>query len=112
MHYFLPNISGIDIRNQICDYLEQNGKIIEGVSTQEVLSMENNDYIQEMRKTTTMGGAIEIQAACNVWNLKIIVKNDRDENGRIIEFIPLNGIDIKKTIQLQWTGGHYEPIRN
>lgn len=109
IQYFLPQLSSIDIRNKICDYLQQNGKLIDDISTQEIIALENNNYIQEMRNPNTLGGAIEIQAACNIWNLKIIVKNDRDANGSIIEFLPINN-NINNTIHLQWTGGHYEPI--
>ena len=58
-----------------------------------------------------MGGAIEIQSACNIWQWRIIVKNFRDRNGTSIEFIPVSS-NYTKTIQLEWTGGHYEPVRN
>ena len=63
-----------------------------------------------MRSMSTWGGAIEIQCACNIWNLSINVKNFRDQNNRTIEFIPLSS-NSEKTINIYWTGGHYEPIR-
>lgn len=53
------------------------------------------------------GGAIEIQCACNIWNSRIIVLNNRD---REIEFIPLSG-QYEMTMYLEWTGGHYEPLK-
>lgn len=59
----------------------------------------------------TIGGAIEIQAACNIWNLQIIVINIRDKNKSNIEFIPIHN-NISKKIYLEWSGGHYEPVRN
>jgi hypothetical protein len=58
---------------------------------------------------STWGGAIEIQVACNIWNVKINVHNYRDRNGKVIEFIPLNN-DFKNVINIYWNGGHYEPI--
>jgi hypothetical protein len=103
-----------EIRQLICDYLKENKPIIEGMETCEVITFENNNvdnYIQNMRLTSTWGGAIEIQSACNIWNIRINVLNYRDSDNKIIEFIPLNK-NIEKTINIYWTGGHYEPIRN
>ena len=111
MHHFLPNISSGEIRNKICDYLQNNGSLMDGLNTNEIINMEGNNYIQNMRNTSTWGGAIEIQAACNIWQWKIIVLNHRDKNHSTIEFLPISNT-YTKTIQLQWTGGHYEPIRN
>ena len=63
-----------------------------------------------MRNTSTWGGAIEIQVACNLWNFKIIVRNHRSNEKSNIEFIPIS-TQYDKTIELEWTGGHYEPVR-
>ena len=117
LNYFIKENS-FNIRQQICDYLHQNKPIIEGLETHEILKFENNDinaYISSMRSPSTWGGAIEIQAACNIWNLRINVYNYRDfspnaENNKIIEFLPINGI-IKESINIYWNGGHYEPIK-
>jgi len=98
------------IRQEICDYLENNNKIIDGLDTKSILLLESNDYIKNMRNPSIWGGAIEIQAACNIWKYKIIVQNNRDKNGKNIEFIPVD-TDYTKEIILEWTGGHYEPLR-
>jgi len=100
-----------EIRQKICNYLQQ---IIDGLSTSNILELEDcsaEKYISNMRLTSTWGGAIEIQCACNIWALKINVKNYRDNNNRTIEFLPLNN-SYNKTINIYWTGGHYEPIDN
>jgi hypothetical protein len=113
LSYFISEDS-YKIRQTICDYLQENKPIIEDLETSEVLKFENNDvnsYIENMRSMSTWGGAIEIQCACNIWNLQINVSNYRDAGNKIIEFIPLNGNNTK-TINVYWTGGHYEPIRN
>lgn len=110
LQYFIKNKNSHEIRNIICDYLENNNKIIEDIDTLSILKMENKNYIRNMRKTSTWGGAIEIQAACNIWKFKIIVHNIRESNGRTIEFIPLNK-NFNKIIHITWNGGHYEPIR-
>ena len=103
-----------EIRQKICNYLQQNKKIIDGLSTSNILELEDcsaEKYISNMRLKSTWGGAIEIQCACNIWGLKINVKNYRDNNNRTIEFLPLNN-SYNKTINIYWTGGHYEPIDN
>jgi hypothetical protein len=113
LRYFI-NENSISIRNKICDYLEQNKPIIEGVETNKIIEYENNSvqsYINNMRSTTTMGGAIEIQAACNIWNMSINVHNYRDPSNKIIQFIPIHKT-YYKTIDIYWTGGHYEPIKS
>jgi hypothetical protein len=108
----------LQIRLKICDYLQENNPIIDGIETHEVLRFENanvHDYITNMRFTSTWGGAIEIQCACNIWNIRINVKNCRDQDYRVqdykvIEFLPCSN-NYEKTIELYWTGGHYEPVR-
>jgi len=109
LSYFIPENS-YNIRQKICDYLEENKPIIEDLDTKFVLDLETPNYIDNMRNTSTWGGAIEIQAASSIWSLRIIVKNYRNNDGKDIEFIPLNQ-NYQKTIQVYWTGGHYEPIR-
>lgn len=110
MSYFLKTDSTL-IRQEICNYLENNNKIIDGLDTKKILNMESNNYIQDMRKTSTWGGAIEIQAACNIWNMSVIVHDIRNSRRDKIIFIPING-RINNTINITWSGGHYEPIRN
>ena len=112
-HFF--NEPPQQIRNKICDYLQENKPIIEGLETSEILQMESNNYIQNMRSPNTWGGAIEIQAACNIWNVQINVLNYRDGNrngNNVIEFLPISRVDnTPRLIRVYWTGGHYEPIR-
>ena len=112
LDYFIKENSYI-IRQKICDYLQQNNTIIDGLDTKFILDMENINYIQNMRNTSTWGGAIEIQAACNIWKLKIIVNDIRYKHSQnnSIEFVPVNN-NYDKSITLEWSGGHYEPVRN
>ena len=110
MNYFFPENS-YEIRQKICDYLQNGGVVIEGLDTHLILSFERSDYIQCMRNTSTWGGAIEIQAACNIWNTKIIVHNIRDRNGSKIEVVPVSN-NWDKCINITWSGGHYEPVRH
>ena len=110
MSYFLKTDS-TTIRQEICNYLENNNKIIDGLDTKEILNMESKNYVKNMRNTSTWGGAIEIQAACNIWNMSVIVHDIRNSRRDKITFLPING-KVNNTINITWSGGHYEPIRN
>lgn len=113
LNYFIK-IGSNNIRQHICNYLQQNKPIIDGLETRTVLQFENNNqYISNMRSQSTWGGGVEIAVACNIWKLRIIVKNyrhHRTRNSKDIEFLPVKG-RYNKTIELYWTGNHFEPIR-
>jgi hypothetical protein len=114
LNYFIQEENSSQIRQKICDYLQENKPIMDGLETNTILSFENpvpSKYIESMRLMSTWGGAIEIQSACNIWKLRIIVNNHRNFGAPDIEFIPVNSV-YDKTIHIYWNGGHYEPIRN
>ena len=97
MSHFIKEDGGPNgIRQRICDYLEKNLPILEGMETCDVLLLEAPTaahYISNMRNSSTWGGAIEIQCACNIWNARIIVHDIRtrnnNNNNNKIEFLPL-----------------------
>lgn len=106
--YYVPESSN-DIRQKICDYLQQNSKIMDGMETSDIINLELPNYVENMRKQSTWGGAIEIQCACNIWKIRVLVEDVRRQmKHTVIEFIPINNI-YEKTINLKWSGGHYEP---
>ena len=100
------NEDHVTIRNKICNYLESDNIIIEGMNTKDVLEIDRENYVNDMRSISTMGGAIEIQCSCNIWKCQINVHHN---NNKIIEFLPLNKC-IEKTINIYWNGGHFEAI--
>ena len=106
MSYFLKYTPD-EIRQKICDYLESNKPIIEGLDTKFILDLDEPNYVRNMRNRNQWGGGIEIQAACNLWNLRIIIHNIRDKT-TLIEFIPLTN-KFMYTIELTWNGSHFEP---
>ena len=114
LEYFIPSLTPLEIRHQICDYLSQNKPVIEGLDTREMLSLiharGDENYIEEMRNSSTWGTAIEIQAACNIWRTAIIVINIRDNPSTKIKFLPVNSA-AQSTISVSWSGNHYEPLR-
>lgn len=121
LSYFIPQNDPQTIRQHICDYLQANSPIIDGMNTHDVLQLDSlnssDQYIGAMRNPCTWGGAIEIQAACNIWNARIIVHDIRHHMGqphdcqKTIEFLPVAAVTTDKTFELEWSGGHYEPRR-
>jgi len=121
MSHFIKEDGGPSgIRQRICDYLEKNLPILEGMETRDVLQLEAPTaahYISNMRHSSTWGGAIEIQCACNIWNAQIIVHDIRGHNfgnNNKIEFVPLKSVNTQPhslELHLEWSGGHYEPRR-
>ena len=109
LSYFI-NLDSKNIRQNICNYLESNNSLIEGLDTSVILSLDmpKEQYINNMRQENIWGGGIEIQAACNIWEIKIVIFNQR--NNTIIEFIPLNK-KIHNLIKLIWYGNHFEPVK-
>jgi hypothetical protein len=119
LSHFIAQTDPHAIRQRICDYLQANSPIIEGLTTHEVLQLDSgsnssDQYIGAMRTSNTWGGAIEIQAACNIWNARIVVHDIRRMgNDQAIEFLPVatNATDeTYQTFELEWSGGHYEPL--
>ena len=100
-----------EIRRAICDYLDSNRTILEGVDTRSLIEQEHSDYVSWMRRDSTWGGAIEIKAACDIWNVVIRVHNVRDGSVVAMQFVPsqmpATMVDALRTIDLQWNGGHY-----
>jgi hypothetical protein len=123
LSYFIPQTDPQAIRARICDYLQSNSPIIEGIATHDVLQLDSgsppDQYIGAMRSPSTWGGAIEIQAACAIWNARIVVHDIRKGNiqgqKQSIEFLPVSTDTINvadNTFELEWSGGHYEPRRH
>ncbi len=52
LSFFIKDDS-FKIRQTICDYLHENKPIIDGLDTSEILQYENDNYIQNMRNTST-----------------------------------------------------------
>lgn len=104
------------LRQDICDFLEQNPKILgdldlKAIFETEQISLEN--YIKHMRNNATWGGAIEIRAFCEMYNVNVLVKNIRnntlDKNSpKDIEF--LSSESVNKWVVISWNGGHFEPV--
>ena len=108
---FVNNINPRNLRACICNFLESNPKLMDGLSAEEIILIDSNmkldKYIFLMRQYSTMGGAIEIRAFCFIFNKNVKVLSE--PNNKIIEFI----INEKFPFAyLRWTGCHYDPLLN
>ena len=105
----LLGIHGSEVRNSICDYLESGKPLITGVKTEDILRLDTDipNYVKTMRSSSTWGGAIEIRAACNLYQMRVVLKTGSGQN---IEFLPTHGSTINRTLFLNWNGNHYERI--
>lgn len=108
LSYFLHYDSN-SIRQVICNYLQDNQPIIDGLETKFILDLDDSNYVNNMRKMSQWGGAIEIQAACNIFNAKITVYKIIGKHS-VIEFLPINN-DYRRDMKITWNGYHYEPVR-
>ena len=99
------NISSDKLRQQICNYLRSNPKILDDINVSELIKWENgmdiHNYINKMENHYTWGGGIEIKCFCEIYQISVIVFH----NNRQIEFIPSG--EYKTIINLNYTGNHY-----
>lgn len=100
------------LREMICEFMQQNPSILAGETVETVVGwtygVPVNEYIREMRSTSTWGSALEIKSFCEIFGARVIVHNIADNN-KIIEFLPTTWRGA--TMYISWNGTHYEPIR-
>lgn len=113
---FVSHQDFIKLRQDICDFLETNPKLVGGeIDLKTITELDDTsieDYVRHMRSNSTWGGAIEIRAFCEMYDVNIIVKNirhlEKDDEDKCIEFLCSNNKD--RWVVISWNGGHFEPI--
>lgn len=119
---FFVNENSQQLRNKICDYLQENNELMDGINVETIIKYDSGKtlsrYVNDMRRTSTWGGAIEIRAFCNIYKKNVIVTNIRNNRNNKIEFInnstkeQLNNVsNDTNNYHITWNGGHYEPVR-
>lgn len=113
LSFFITNVETEELRQIITDYIATDPIVIppDGkLSSYLLLEQTSLDtYTQNMRKSGTWGGAIEIKAFCELFQIKVYVYVIREN--KYIEFVPSKWDDPSKIIKISWTGNHYEPIK-
>jgi hypothetical protein len=100
--------SAVELRSMACAYLDHNGHrdITEGLvfrDAAETGAANYSDYVAEMQKEDTWGGAIEIAALIRILKVNIHVHCFSN----VIEF---NHSQESPTLIIYFTGNHYSPI--
>lgn len=110
---FVNQVDENQLRQIICNYLEQNPNIMDDLSLKDILQIDNvetTDYVSHMRNNSTWGGGLEIKAFCEIYQTGVVVRIA--QNGRDVVFKPAsmeNATSIK-AVMIIWTGNHYEPL--
>ena len=94
------------LRQQVCDFIQAKSEtLLEGISSDVLLGKPLEQYVRQMRSTSTWGGGIEIKAVCELHGVNVRV---RCANNKEIEFCPTT-VPVKQCVVLNWTGSHYTP---
>ena len=103
---FVPDSSEV-IRKRVCDYLAANRPLIDGMDTGALC---DEAYVAPMRQSTEWGGGPELQAACIIYCMSVVVTSRRssDRMNKPIVFVPLTTFHTKRAF-LYWTGTHFTP---
>jgi len=104
------DLSGKELRQNICNYMKNNPVIIDQIRIEEFVDGNDEfddieEYIEKMRSTSSWGGGIEIKLFCNMYKKSVLVKNTQD--GKTIEFLPFGKVSKKDVIKINWNGSHY-----
>lgn len=112
LSYFITNVETEELRHIITDYISKDPILIPpDTKLSTILSIDKiplDKYNNEMKKSGTWGGAIEIKAFCELFRIKVLVLVLREN--RYIEFLPSNWNNENRIIKISWNGNHYEPI--
>lgn len=98
----------------ICDYLLTDPKLMgDEKRLSSILSWEPGSptlqqYVENMRRDHTWGGAIEIKAFCDMF--QAVVNVHILPTREIIEFQPAQKRGELFRFRISWNGSHYEPL--
>lgn len=127
------NVDTEELRQKICDYLVRDPSISGAPAsfwvwadksrgnedyTETIAKRYLDRYVNEMRRSSTWGGAIEIISFCQMYRARICVYDIRRRNGNnAVYFQPgRDAVREGDTVEswpmyaIQWSGGHYEPV--
>jgi len=102
-----------NLRTAVVNYLEANPDIkIADTSLKEWIEMiklteSNPHYLQTMRCSSTWGGAMEIIAVAQMFQVRIHVLRHGQP---VAVFKPADG-PVKAELLLNWSGAHYTPLK-
>jgi hypothetical protein len=110
----LPGENGTTLRSKVCDYLFLNPKLGKQKTTVEKTigewwdnAMTLNDYVTEMRKTSTQGTEIEICAFCQLFCAQVTVNatTEKGKNYQVVYNPP--GKSVQHKVTIGFVPGHF-----
>jgi len=99
------------LRQDICNFLDSNQPLLDELTIKDIAELDGitkEQYIQNMRDDSTWGGAPEIKAFCEMYNVivKVVVLSSR----KVIDFTSSRPTD--RYVIISWNGSHFEPVLN
>lgn len=111
--YFVRVDSPERLRQKICTYLALNRPLAHADAATYVrweTQMGLDHYVRLMRQPSTWGGAIELQAFCELYGWSVQCIDTRTQKSWV--YAPLNNT-ARRHVTLLWQGAsHYEPQRS
>ena len=117
------NLDEGTLRQRICEFQKTNPLLIDGAKLSDLVIMQTDvatdekdplaSYIYQMSNQGVMGGAIEISCFTHMFDINVRVRNTRAQNDAVDRRKPIEFIASEATtkwIEIEWSGGHYEPI--
>lgn len=99
------------VRQKLVQFMRSNPTLGGDMKTHDVIRWESQQdpttYFARMQSSSTWGGAVEISAFVQLYNLNVCVHNIRDHNTKLIRFVKPGA---QRCVAITWNGGHYEPI--
>lgn len=105
----LPNTTADSLRLVAVKYLRDDGALFEdGLTSYDVLSSfaDIKQYLTNMEKDSTWGGAIEIRAIVEIYKTPICIHTATSSEILMEPFGSLQ--QVKNTIHVSYSGSHYD----
>lgn len=110
---FFTQHNSRELRTKVVSYLSTNPVLMNDATFEEIMKWEESDngrYLQSMDLDSTWGGAIEIKAFVNLFNVNVFVHIPHVKN--IVEFVrDEQRKDYFPTVHILWTGNHFVSLQ-
>ncbi len=101
--------SGV-LRKAIAAYLKTDPKLLEDIKATDIISwtegLDLQSYTNRMAQSNTWGGAIEIRAFCELFEMNVIVHVQYTGYQFSIETSKIPS----RTVHIRYDGSHFEPM--
>ena len=115
LSFFVDSVGEDELRKIICDYLEKNPPILSDLTLQDILhvdGVDTEDYVRSMRNPSEWGGAIEIKAFCEIYQVGVVVRVRSTQKEIVFKPSSMENATCLRAVRIEWQGAHYEPVLN